>query len=93
MAHLSVLAADAMSISGRRLELRRFVKSSLCLTDSAKNLAVADHLAAQAVGDCLKKRVAITDMQRTSGAKYLVELIVGEMNWRHERPPCIVGER
>jgi hypothetical protein len=68
-------------------------KPTLCLTDRAENFAVADHLAAQAVGDCLQECVAVTDMQRASGAKYLVELIVGEMNWRHERPPCIVGER
>jgi hypothetical protein len=82
-----------MSMSGRRLEVGGVIKPTLRLTDSAKNLAVADHLAAQAVGNCLQECVAITDMQRTSGAKYLVELIVGEMNWRHERPPCIVGER
>jgi hypothetical protein len=92
MAHLSVLA-DAISMSGRRLEVGGVIKPTLCLSDSAKNLAVANHLAAQAFGDRLEKRIAITDMQRTSGAKNLVELVVGEMNWRHERPPCIVGER
>jgi hypothetical protein len=82
MAHLSVLA-DAMSIWGRRLEVGGLIKPTLRLTDSVKNLAVADHLAAQAVGDCLEKRVAITDMQLASGAKYLVELVVGEMEDDH----------
>jgi hypothetical protein len=57
-----------MSMSGRRLEVGGLIKPTLCLADSAKNLAVADLLAAQTVGDCLKKRAVITDMQRTSGA-------------------------
>jgi hypothetical protein len=57
-----------MSMSGRGLEVGGLIKPTLRLTDSAKNFAVADDLAAQAFGNCLQECVAVTDVQRTSGA-------------------------
>jgi hypothetical protein len=54
--------ANAVSMSRRGIELGRLVEPSLRFPDSAEDLAIADRLAAQAVGNRLQEGVAITNV-------------------------------
>jgi hypothetical protein len=73
----SGVLADTGSTPGHGIELRRIVEQALRFPDGAEDLAVANGLAAQAVGDRLQEGIAIPDRQRAGGAKNLVELVVG----------------
>jgi hypothetical protein len=54
--------ANAVSMSRPGIELGRLVEPSLRFADTAEDLAIADRLAAQAVGNRLQECVAITNV-------------------------------
>ena len=79
----SSVLADAKPMSGRGIELRRLVEPSLRVTNNSEDLAIADHLAAKAVGDRLQERVTVAGMQRPGGTENLIELILGKAENGH----------